>query len=137
MIKISSKGIYGVAALFDLALFYGKGCIRIDDISHRQGIPSNYLRQLLITLKKMRFVKSVRGTQGGYVLARQPFKITVGEILESIEGPANFTGTKACDKTIVSYWADCQKEIEQIFKDTLEDLIHEKQKLEGSIVFHI
>ncbi len=137
MIKVSSKCVYAVSALFDLASHYDKGPVRIEDIAHRQGIPSDFLRQLLVSLKKMRFVESVRGTKGGYVLAKKPAEINVLEVVESIEGPINFMGAKVVDTVLRSYWERCQDDVAKTFDGTLEDMLHEKQKREESIIFHI
>ena len=70
--RISSKGEYGLRALFDLAQRYGEGPIQSHDIHLRQGIDENYLNQILIVLRKAGLIDSVRGPQGGHRLARPP-----------------------------------------------------------------
>lgn len=137
MLTISTKGVYGTASLLELALSYGKGSVRIDEIAKRQKIPADYLRQLLIVLKKSNLVESARGTQGGYLLAKPPAKITVREILESLEGPIKLVSAKVQNKALSSYWNGRQDEIEKLFNATLEDLVDEKQRLEENIVYHI
>jgi len=85
--KLSTKGRYGVAAMYDLALHYGQGPISLRSVAERQGISEHYLEQLMGTLRKSGYVKSVRGAQGGYTLARDPAQITVGDIIKIMEGP--------------------------------------------------
>lgn len=86
-VKISTKGRYGVAAMYDLAMFYGKGPISLKSIAQRQKISENYLEQLMSTLRNAGYVKSIRGAQGGYTLSKEPEKISVGDIIRTMEGP--------------------------------------------------
>ena len=85
--KLSTRGRYGLKAMFDLALNYGDGPISLTSIAERQAISVNYLEQLISPLKKASLVKSVRGAQGGYMLSKNPEEITVGIILTTLEGP--------------------------------------------------
>jgi len=85
--KLSTKGRYGVKAMVDLAIHYGKEPICIKAISERQGISDYYLEQLFSALRKADLIKSIRGAQGGYVLNREPKDITVAEIMYVLEGP--------------------------------------------------
>ncbi|MDR3592972.1 MAG: Rrf2 family transcriptional regulator [Negativicutes bacterium] len=85
--KLSTKGRYGVAAMYDLAMHYGQGPISLKSVAERQGISEHYLEQLMGTLRKSGYVKSVRGAQGGYTLTRSPALITVGDIIKIMEGP--------------------------------------------------
>ncbi|MGX8795529.1 RrF2 family transcriptional regulator [Fusibacter sp. JL298sf-3] len=85
--KLSTRGRYGLKAMFELALYYGEGPISLTSIAERQAISVNYLEQLITPLRKAALVKSVRGAQGGYMLAKAPVEITVGEILTTLEGP--------------------------------------------------
>ncbi|MEI7772573.1 MAG: Rrf2 family transcriptional regulator [Chloroflexales bacterium] len=85
--RISNKGTYALRALFDLAQQVGKGPVQSDEIATRQGIPVNYLTQLLIPLRQAGLIESVRGAQGGHLLARAPERITLCDIIVAIEGP--------------------------------------------------
>lgn len=85
--KISTKGHYGVQAMFDLAQHFGEGPISLKSVAERQGLSEHYLEQLIAVLRKAGLVKSVRGAQGGYVLAREPADIKVGDIIRVLEGP--------------------------------------------------
>lgn len=84
--KISTKGRYALTLMLDLALNDTGDTIRIKDIAARQGISEKYLEQIIAVLNKAGFVKSVRGPQGGYRLARKPKDYTVGMILRLTEG---------------------------------------------------
>ncbi len=85
--KLSTKGRYGLRAMIDIAQSTEKGPITTHSIAERQGISERYLEQLMVPLKRARLVKSVRGFQGGYMLAKNPEDITVGDIIRSLEGP--------------------------------------------------
>jgi Rrf2 family protein len=87
--KLSTKGRYGLRALVDLALQSGPDVVSISSIAQRQGISERYLEQLMAKLKKSGIITSIRGAQGGYVLAKNPEEITIGDILRSLEGDLN------------------------------------------------
>ncbi|HAB59863.1 MAG TPA: Rrf2 family transcriptional regulator [Lachnospiraceae bacterium] len=84
--KISTKGRYALRLMLDLALNDTGETIRIKDIAARQEISEKYLEQIIAVLNKAGFVKSVRGPQGGYRLARKPKDYTIGMILRLTEG---------------------------------------------------
>ncbi|MBO2520659.1 MAG: Rrf2 family transcriptional regulator [Clostridia bacterium] len=85
--RISSRGEYGVRAMFDLAQRYGEGPIPLKLIAERQEISEHYLEQLMGALRKAELVVSVRGAQGGYELSRPPASITLGDVIRALEGP--------------------------------------------------
>jgi Rrf2 family protein len=85
--KLSTRGRYGVRAMLELALNNGKGPVPLRDLALRQEISAKYLEQLLIPLKGAGLVKSVRGARGGYMLAMEPAKISLYDIVRSLEGP--------------------------------------------------
>lgn len=84
--KISTKGRYALRLMLDLALNNSGEPVRIKDIAARQEISDKYLEQIISTLNKAGYVKSIRGPQGGYRLAQDPAKYTVGMILRLTEG---------------------------------------------------
>ena len=84
--RISTKGDYGVRALIELAHHYGEGPIQSAEIAARQRIPEPYLDQLLTTLRKAGFIRSVRGPQGGHALIRRPEEIPLSEVIRTLEG---------------------------------------------------
>lgn len=84
--KISTKGRYALRLMLDIALNDAKIPVRIKDIAERQQISDKYLEQIVSSLNKAGFVKSLRGPQGGYRLTKKPEEYTVGMILRLIEG---------------------------------------------------
>ncbi len=84
--NVSVKGEYALQAIFDLALNTAGEPVRIADIAKRQNIPQKFLELILASLKQGGFVESRRGAEGGYLLARRPDSITVGEVLRFVEG---------------------------------------------------
>lgn len=84
--KISTKGRYALRMLLDLAEHQSDGFIALKDIAERQSISKKYLEQIVPTFNKSDILKTNRGFQGGYKLARTPDKYTVGEILRLTEG---------------------------------------------------
>ena len=85
--RLSTRGHYGLKAMFDLAQNYGSGPISLKTVAERQNLSDHYLEQLFAMLKKSKLVKSMRGAQGGYVLAREPAEIKVGDVIRALEGP--------------------------------------------------
>lgn len=84
--KISTKGRYAIRLMLDLAQHNTGEMIRIKEISERQNISEKYLEQIITSLKRAGYVKSLRGAQGGYRLAKEPKEYTVGMILRLTEG---------------------------------------------------
>lgn len=84
--KLSTRGRYGIHAMYQLALDYGKSPLPIKAIAERASIPEAYLEQLISVLRKDELVLSTRGAQGGYMLSRPPEDISVGDMLRSLEG---------------------------------------------------
>lgn len=84
--KVSTKGRYALRMLLDLAEHSSSGFIALKDIAQRQGISKKYLEQIVPILNKTNILKTNRGFQGGYMLAKAPDKYTVGEILRLTEG---------------------------------------------------
>ncbi len=85
--KITYKGDYALKAVLDLAIHYDRELITSHDLAKRIDAPVKFLEQVLLDLKKGGFVESRRGKVGGYLLAKPPAQITVGEIIRFMEGP--------------------------------------------------
>jgi Rrf2 family protein len=85
--KLSTKGKYGVRALFEIARNYGKGPIAIKEIAGRQQISLSYLEQILHRLGKAGIIEGVRGPHGGYELSKKPADLTIGDVVRALEGP--------------------------------------------------
>jgi Rrf2 family protein len=133
--RLSTKSRYGVRALFDMAYHAGTLPAQIKDISRRQNISPRYLEQIFQDLKKAGLIKSRRGPQGGYQLARKPQEISVKDIIHATEGEmalvncvkqANGVGGKCefdnqCITQLV--WAEASRTLnEYLGTVTLKDL---------------
>jgi len=148
---ISTKGRYGTKALFELALHQGEGPQALREIAMRQGLSEHYLEQLVGPLRKAGLVRSVRGAQGGYTLARDASEITVGDILRVLEGPVsptecaleNFDFSRCCANPEVcpdrDVWIKVRKGIEQVVDHiSLRDLVDDWQNTaERAPVYYI
>ena len=85
--KLSVKSDYAARAVLGLAQHYPTGtALRVEDLATEQTIPANYLVQILIELKAQGIARSVRGKQGGYLLARPPGEISLGDVLRAVHG---------------------------------------------------
>jgi Rrf2 family protein len=86
--KVSARGDYACRALLELALEYDNSSpVQLDEIARKQLIPKEYLVQILLMLKSAGLVRSKRGAGGGYMLARPPADITLGEVVRLVDGP--------------------------------------------------
>ena len=129
--KLSVKSDYAARALLSLARhFPGGEAQRVENLARENGLQPNYLVQILIELKSSHIVKSVRGKEGGYLLARPPAEITFGDMLRAVHGQV-FDSTALND-------AECQPELRKAWKklqtamDTTADAITFQQLLEES-----
>jgi Rrf2 family iron-sulfur cluster assembly transcriptional regulator len=87
-VKVSTRGDYASRALLSLALHQDAASpTSVRDIAERTGLPQPYLEQILLALKGAGLVRSKRGVGGGYVLARTPDTITLGQIVSAVDGP--------------------------------------------------
>ncbi len=129
--KLSTKGRYGLRAIFDLALNYEDSPIALSLIAERRNISLSYLEQLIAQLKRAGVVNSVRGAQGGYILSDTPDKITVGMVLRALEqlAPADcLTDDNDCSSsnycvTRIVYKKMLDSILETIDNITLQDMI--------------
>lgn len=85
--RLSAKGEYGVRAMVILALEYRAGPVPLREISERENISLQFLEQIFPLLRRAGLITSARGAKGGYVLARKPEEIKVGDIIRTLEGP--------------------------------------------------
>lgn len=85
--RVSTRGDYASRALLSLALDESDSPVSVRDIATRTGLPQPYLEQILLALKGAGLVRSKRGVGGGYVLAREPAEITLGDIVSAVDGP--------------------------------------------------
>ena len=115
--RLSFKGDYALKIILDLSLMYGKGLTQMKDVSKRQDIPEKFLEQIITTLKGAKYVKTIRGPKGGVLLAMEPGKITLGEIIRLMDGP---TSPIACVSR--SGYAKCSFEGKCAFRDVFCDV---------------
>ena len=119
-LNISVKGEYALQAIFDLASQPSGEPVRIADIARRQHIPQKFLELILASLKQGGFVESRRGAEGGYLLARPPESITVGELLRFVEGPMQNRGhhRRKAETPFTAMWADVDLAVSAIVDTT-------------------
>ena len=84
--KVSAKEQHGLRAMAELAARYGEGPVPLGEVAEAQGISLDYLEQIVPGLRAASLVRSTRGARGGYQLARPPHEITVGQVLEALDG---------------------------------------------------
>ena len=84
--RFSSKELYGLRAMADLASRYGEGPIPLSEVAQTQGIALATLEQIVAPLRRAGLLESTRGATGGYALARPPQEITVADVLRALEG---------------------------------------------------
>lgn len=84
--KLSKKSRYGIAALIDLAIYQKEGRVALNNIAERNKISLQYLEQVFAALRRNKIVKSIKGAQGGYLLAKDVIDITVAEIIDALDG---------------------------------------------------
>lgn len=85
--KLTKRGEYGLRALLALACVYGQRTLSLREISIQENLPVKFLEQIMMVLKRGRFVESVKGKHGGYSLSRPPAQITAGEVIRVVDGP--------------------------------------------------
>lgn len=140
--RLSTKSRYGLRALFDMAYNSGTLPVQIKDISRRQEISPRYLEQIFQSLKKAGILKSKRGPQGGYYLARKPEQITVKEVLDAAEGDTllvDCVGGKKSKRNGCPFdaecvtqtvWIEATKKLDQLFAEvTLKTLCDRGQSM--------
>lgn len=136
MAGITTKGAYGLAAMYELALHYQQGHLKIQEIAEKADIPSNYLEQILSALRKEGLVQSIRGASGGYRLMKPPSEISVYTVLLTLEGDLCLI-QEGSNKVLNNMWERTRNELKELFKETLQDLIDEGAKLEDQSMFFI
>lgn len=135
--KLSTKGRYGLKAMFELALRKNDGPVPLKCIAKQYGISDQYLEQIFSSLRKSNLVTSVRGAQGGYLLSKDSTQITVGDILTVLEGPVALSDCvldeDACENSGVCVtkivWEKMKKSIDEVVNSiSLEDMVNDYKK---------
>jgi Rrf2 family transcriptional regulator, cysteine metabolism repressor len=135
--KLSVKSDYAARAVLMLARCYQTGVAqRVEDLAAEQNVSANYLVQILIELKSQNIVKSVRGKEGGYLLARTPSEITMGDVLRAVHGQvfdSSALSDANCPWELRSAWQQLQKALDEtadsITFQQLLDRSTEKEKM--------
>ena len=140
--KISTKGRYAVRVMLDLAVHNTGEYVKVKQIAQRQEISEKYLEQIIAILNKAGYVKSVRGAQGGYRLARDPGEYTVGMILRLTEGSlapvacldGESNECERCDTCdTLAIWKQLAEAINNVVDNvTIADLVERQQERLGS-----
>lgn len=139
--KLSTKGTYGLRALIDLAIHSNGIQQSLASIANRQNISEIYLEQVFSTLRKAGIVKSVKGAQGGYLLAKEPQHINAGAVLRILEGDlsvidegvsSSFETNSISNCVKVNVWDKIDAKVDALLNAvTLENLIEEHNNIHG------
>lgn len=145
--RITYKGDYALKAMLDLTLHHDIGIVTIHEMAKHADIPIKFLEQVLLDLKKGGFVESRRGKVGGYLLAKPPSKIKLGEIIRFIDGPTEpiaclekgYTGCKdAYGCVLKKIWAKVASQTSDIIDNvTFEDLANQVKAQKKEVSYQI
>lgn len=137
--KLTTRGHYSVKALLDLSLQPRYGPASVKAIAERQGIPAPYLEKLLIELRQADIITSIRGSQGGYRLARSPAHISLGQILEAVGETIDPlprhqpNAEQAEDWVTFALWNRLYKKLQEaLYNISLEDLYYDARSWQAS-----
>jgi len=144
-VDLSCKSEYALLALVELSDHYAGGePLQIRQIAAQQSIPDRYLEQLLATLRRAGLVRSQRGARGGYLLARDPWSITLFEVVSCIEGLDPQTDVEKSPQTaagmvVGEVWQEVRQAAEAVLqKYTLQDLLERRNaKQQLDIMYYI
>jgi len=146
--RLSTRSRYGLRAAVDLAINYNRKPVSMASIAKRHGISRKYLHAILSQLKSSGYVRSLRGTAGGYVLSREPSQIRVIDILVALEGSLVLTDcvqeAGLCSRSDIcvtrEVWRDLSRAIETVLSGrTLKDLVMRYQEVtaDSAPMYHI
>jgi Rrf2 family protein len=145
MLKLSTKGQYGVRAMFEIARGYPESPVTIKEISERQEVSVAYLEQILNKLRRAGLIRSVKGPGGGYLLTADPSRVSIASILKELEGPVAITSCldpeEGCARVegCVTHllWRSLGAKIEAFLETiTLRDLLEEDPLLKDFDTTH-
>ena len=139
--RISARCDYACKALLELSIHWPKKePLQINRISENQDIPMRYLVHILIQLKRMGFVSSVRGRDGGYNLTKSPEDIALGEVIRNVQGPLLplTDSAKKNGSVFVTIWNDLEGVMANVLdKITFNDILDKVKGLDKTTVYHI
>ncbi|MBM4284380.1 MAG: Rrf2 family transcriptional regulator [Deltaproteobacteria bacterium] len=144
--RLSTRSRYGARLMLDMAQHYNQGPIQLGDIAKRQDVSVKYLEQIIIPLKKAKYVDSVRGPRGGHSLARPPAEISLGEIVALLEEGTSLVEcvddagvcrrAEMCPTRVV--WKEVSEAIfERLRSITLADLVEKARAMNHEELRHV
>jgi len=142
-VNLSQKCQYAVRAVLELAKQYGRGPVAISQIAASQAIPQRFLENILNDLKPTGLIESRRGMQGGYLLAREPATVTVGEVIRFVEGPLDPVkcigdlSISCCPLkescALIHLWNRAKTAVEAVYDGvSFQDLVEQERQLSKS-----
>lgn len=137
MALLSSKGVYGLCAMYELSQNKEEKPMQTKEIAKLTKISQNYLEQLLILLRRAELIRSIRGAYGGYVLAKSPNEITIKEILVALEGSVEAFDIEVKNGAVALFLEKSNEDIEQIFDLPLSKLDDFRDMAYGQINYEI
>lgn len=137
--KISTKGRYGLTVMINLAKNYGEGPKSLKAIAQENNLSEHYLEQIICPLRNNSLVKSVRGAYGGYKLTKEPSKMTVGEIIYTLEGPINVVDSMEEEEPEKKeLWLRIRNAVRGVLDNTtLQDLVDHSDDDDKGYMFYI
>jgi Rrf2 family protein len=144
-VNLSQKCQYAIRAILELAKQYGRGPVAISQVAASQAIPQRFLENILSELRPTGLIESRRGIQGGYLLARDPATISVGEVIRLVDGPLDpvkCIGDRngpCCplkdNCSLFHLWTRAKTAVEEVYDNaSFRDLVEEEEKLDRSTV---
>ena len=143
--KISAKTEYACIAMLELAARFGsEEPVRIRKIAERHGVPPRFLVQILLQLKGAGLVMSIRGAAGGYRLIKKPSEVSLGQVMEVIDGTSKSVKGKSCSgspdspavKVLLQAWQEVEDvEREMLNKITMADLLKRAKDGDGKMYY--
>ena len=137
MALLSTKGVYGLSAMYQLFLAKTDKPMQIKDISLKAEIPQNYLEQLLILLRQAGLVKSIRGAYGGYVLAKSAQDISIKDILIALEGNIIVTEMHTNNPVLRLFYEQSNRALQALFDQPLSEFDTLAQQLYAELSYSI
>ncbi|MEN8135495.1 MAG: Rrf2 family transcriptional regulator [Thermodesulfobacteriota bacterium] len=138
MLTISTKSKYGLKAILALAENEGQGLLQIKEIARLKNIPRQYLEQIFNQLGKARIIRSVRGKNGGYKLARPAREILASEVITLLEGGIEFVADQQeQDEVIDGFFLAAEEKLLAAFSVSLEELVARQHLRRNVLIFDI
>lgn len=140
--RLSTRSRYGVRMMFEFALKFNQGPVFLKEVAKMQGISFKYLSKLVIPLKSAGLLQSVRGANGGYMLAKHPSEITIRMIVEKLEGDVSLVecaeNPQVCKRNVDcvarTIWKKADEAIMQVLDGiTLQDMVDEYKHSSGCV----